>query len=139
VGLLAGASTVPEARRQGAQLALLEARLRYAFERGCDLAMMCARPRGCRESSREGLAAFGPPLDGAECFGGSNPGFPRPWRDSVARGYCSAGPSTGPGNPLLAAAVGRAGGAQDQLHRSPATGKAAARAKQNRSFRHLKE
>jgi GNAT superfamily N-acetyltransferase len=42
--LLAGASTVPEARRQGAQLALLEARLRFAAGRGCDLAMMGAAP-----------------------------------------------------------------------------------------------
>src|SRR5687767_12543670 len=40
VALLAGASTVPEERRQGAQLALLESRLRYAAEQGCDLAMM---------------------------------------------------------------------------------------------------
>ncbi len=44
VALLAGASTIPEARRQGAQLALLEARLRYAAEHGCDLAMMGALP-----------------------------------------------------------------------------------------------
>jgi hypothetical protein len=44
VALLAGASTVPEARRQGAQLALLEARLRHAAEQGCDLAMMGAAP-----------------------------------------------------------------------------------------------
>ncbi len=44
VALLAGASTIPEARRQGAQSALLEARLRYAVEQGCDLAMMCALP-----------------------------------------------------------------------------------------------
>jgi hypothetical protein len=44
VGLLAGASTVPEARRQGAQLALLEGRLRYAAERGCTIAMMVASP-----------------------------------------------------------------------------------------------
>ena len=40
--LLAGASTLPEARRQGAQFALLEARLRFAAEHGCDLAMMGA-------------------------------------------------------------------------------------------------
>jgi hypothetical protein len=46
VALLAGASTVPEARRQGAQLALLECRLRYAAEHDCDLAMMCAQPPG---------------------------------------------------------------------------------------------
>jgi|SRR5919205_257780 GNAT superfamily N-acetyltransferase len=44
VALLAGASTVPEARRRGAQLALLDARLSYARDRGCDLAMMCAQP-----------------------------------------------------------------------------------------------
>lgn len=42
--LLAGASTVPEARRRGAQRALLEARLRFAAEAGCDLAMMVALP-----------------------------------------------------------------------------------------------
>jgi GNAT superfamily N-acetyltransferase len=42
VALFAGASTVPEARRNGAQLALLDARLQYAAEQGCDLAMMCA-------------------------------------------------------------------------------------------------
>jgi GNAT superfamily N-acetyltransferase len=44
VALLAGASTVPEARRRGAQLALLDARLGFAAARGCDLAMMCAQP-----------------------------------------------------------------------------------------------
>lgn len=42
--LLAGASTIPEARKQGAQLALLDARLRYAAEKGCTIAMMCALP-----------------------------------------------------------------------------------------------
>ena len=44
VALLAGASTVPAARKQGAQRALLQARLRYAAEHGCDLAMMGAEP-----------------------------------------------------------------------------------------------
>jgi len=44
VALFAGASTIASARRRGAQLALLDARLRYAAERGCDLAMMCALP-----------------------------------------------------------------------------------------------
>jgi GNAT superfamily N-acetyltransferase len=44
IGLLAGASTVPEARRQGAQLALLEERLRYAASQGCTIAMMCTAP-----------------------------------------------------------------------------------------------
>jgi hypothetical protein len=42
--LLAGASTVPGARKQGAQLALLDARLRWAAEKGCTIAMMCAQP-----------------------------------------------------------------------------------------------
>lgn len=44
VALLAGASTIPTARRQGAQLALLEDRLRYAATEGCNVAMMVAQP-----------------------------------------------------------------------------------------------
>lgn len=44
VALLAGASTIPAARRQGAQLALLEDRLRYAATQGCTVAMMVAQP-----------------------------------------------------------------------------------------------
>lgn len=44
VAMLAGASTVPAARRQGAQLALLQARLRHAAEAGCELALMGAAP-----------------------------------------------------------------------------------------------
>lgn len=44
VALMAGASTVPEARKRGAQKALLDARLREAAARGCDLAMLCAQP-----------------------------------------------------------------------------------------------
>jgi hypothetical protein len=42
--ILAGASTVPEARRLGAQNALLSARLQYGIDRGCSLAIMCALP-----------------------------------------------------------------------------------------------
>ena len=42
VALLAGAATVPEARGRGLQAALLQERLKYAFEHGCDLAMMVA-------------------------------------------------------------------------------------------------
>ncbi len=41
---LAGASTVVEGRRMGAQMALLNSRLRFAIENGCKLAMMCAVP-----------------------------------------------------------------------------------------------
>jgi GNAT superfamily N-acetyltransferase len=57
VALLAGASTIPEGRRQGAQLALLESRLRYAAEHGCDLAMMCASPGSAsqRNAERQGF------------------------------------------------------------------------------------
>lgn len=44
VAILAGASTVFEGRRKGAQSALLDARLRFAAERGCRLAMMGASP-----------------------------------------------------------------------------------------------
>ncbi|MEZ5426240.1 MAG: GNAT family N-acetyltransferase [Pyrinomonadaceae bacterium] len=44
VALLAGASTIPEYRRRGAQLALLESRLRFSAESGCTLAMMCTAP-----------------------------------------------------------------------------------------------
>ncbi|HMO80805.1 MAG TPA: GNAT family N-acetyltransferase [Pyrinomonadaceae bacterium] len=39
--ILAGAATVPDSRRRGAQNALLAARLAFAAERGCRLAMMC--------------------------------------------------------------------------------------------------
>lgn len=44
VAMLAGASTIPTERRRGAQRALLAARLRFAVESGCDLAMMGAAP-----------------------------------------------------------------------------------------------
>lgn len=57
VALLAGASTVPEARRRGAQLALLDARLAYAAAHGCDIAMMCAQPGSAsqRNAERQGF------------------------------------------------------------------------------------
>lgn len=53
VALFAGASTVPEGRRQGAQLALLEERLRYAATHGCDIAMMCALPGSASQRNAE--------------------------------------------------------------------------------------
>jgi GNAT superfamily N-acetyltransferase len=55
--LLAGASTVPEGRRQGAQLALLDARLRYAAEQGCKIAMMGALPgsQSQRNAEKQGF------------------------------------------------------------------------------------
>ena len=57
VALLAGASTIPSERKQGAQKALLEARLRYAGEQGCDLAMMGAQPGSAsqRNAERQGF------------------------------------------------------------------------------------
>jgi GNAT superfamily N-acetyltransferase len=42
VALFAGAATVPEMRRRGLQAALLQERMHYAFDHGCDLAMMVA-------------------------------------------------------------------------------------------------
>jgi GNAT superfamily N-acetyltransferase len=57
VALLAGASTIPSARKQGAQKALLQARLRFAAEQGCDLAMMGAAPGSAsqRNAQRQGF------------------------------------------------------------------------------------
>lgn len=53
VALLAGASTVPEGRKQGAQLALLESRLRFAAEHGCDIAMIGAHPGSASQRNAE--------------------------------------------------------------------------------------
>jgi len=57
VALLAGASTIPEGRKQGAQLALLDSRLRYAAEHGCDVATMGALPGSAsqRNAERQGF------------------------------------------------------------------------------------
>ena len=53
VALLAGASTIPSGRRQGAQNALLDARLRHAAANGCDLAMMVAAPGSASQRNAE--------------------------------------------------------------------------------------
>ena len=53
VALFAGAATVPEMRRRGLQAALLQERLRYAFEHGCDLAMMVAEAGGDSQRNAE--------------------------------------------------------------------------------------
>lgn len=57
VALFAGAATVPEMRRRGLQSALLEARMRYAHEHGCDLAMMVAEAgsNSQRNAERQGF------------------------------------------------------------------------------------
>ncbi|HEV7242889.1 MAG TPA: GNAT family N-acetyltransferase [Thermoanaerobaculia bacterium] len=57
IALLAGASTIPSQRKQGAQKALLEARLRHAAEQGCDLATMGALPGSAsqRNAERQGF------------------------------------------------------------------------------------
>jgi GNAT superfamily N-acetyltransferase len=57
VALMAGASTIPSARKQGAQLALLEARLRFAAERRADLAMVVTAPGSAsqRNAERQGF------------------------------------------------------------------------------------
>jgi GNAT superfamily N-acetyltransferase len=57
VALFAGGATIPEMRRRGLQGALLEERMRYAFEHGCDLAMMVAEAGGesQRNAERKGF------------------------------------------------------------------------------------
>jgi GNAT superfamily N-acetyltransferase len=57
VALFGGASTVPALRRRGLQSALLEARMRYAFHHGYDLAMMVALPgsESQRNAERKGF------------------------------------------------------------------------------------
>jgi len=53
---LFGASTLPEFRRRGVQAALLAARLRWAQEQGCDLAVSIARPAS---ASQRNIERFG--------------------------------------------------------------------------------
>jgi len=53
VALLGGAATIPEMRRLGLQNALLNERLRYAFDNGCDLAMMVAEPGSSSQRNAE--------------------------------------------------------------------------------------
>ncbi len=57
VALFGGAATSPEFRRRGLQTALLHARLQYAFEHGCDLAMIVASPgsESQRNAERRGF------------------------------------------------------------------------------------
>jgi GNAT superfamily N-acetyltransferase len=57
VALFAGATTMPEMRRRGLQAALLQARLGYAFDHGCPLAMMVteAGSQSQRNAERKGF------------------------------------------------------------------------------------
>jgi GNAT superfamily N-acetyltransferase len=57
VALFSGSATVPELRRRGLQAALLEERMRYAFDCGCDLAMMVAEAgsNSQRNAERKGF------------------------------------------------------------------------------------
>ncbi len=53
VALLAGASTIAEWRGRGAQTALLAARLAYAADQGCDLAVVGAAPGSTSQVNAE--------------------------------------------------------------------------------------
>jgi len=57
VALFGGAATVPELRRRGLQAALLHARMMYAADHGCDLAMMVAEAgsNSQRNAERQGF------------------------------------------------------------------------------------
>jgi hypothetical protein len=57
VALFGGSATVPELRRRGLQTALLHERMRYAFDHGCDLAMMVTLPgsESQRNAERKGF------------------------------------------------------------------------------------
>ncbi|HWY71395.1 MAG TPA: hypothetical protein VNX88_22200 [Terriglobales bacterium] len=57
VALFAGASTVLEWRRRGAQRLLFESRCRFALDAGCDLAMVCTEPGSSsqRNAERQGF------------------------------------------------------------------------------------
>jgi GNAT superfamily N-acetyltransferase len=59
VALLAGASTIPEARRRGAQQALLQHRLAFAADRGVQVAMIVTQPGSAsqRNAERQGFRA----------------------------------------------------------------------------------
>lgn len=53
VALFGGAATVPELRCRGLQGALLQARMRYAAQRACDLAMMVAEAGSSSQRNAE--------------------------------------------------------------------------------------
>jgi GNAT superfamily N-acetyltransferase len=59
IAVLGGASTIPAFRRQGAQAALLQARLEYAADLGVELAMLVAGPGSSSQRNAE-RAGFRP-------------------------------------------------------------------------------
>jgi GNAT superfamily N-acetyltransferase len=57
VALFGGSATVPEMRRRGLQAALVEERVRYAFDAGCDIASIVTEPgsNSQRNAERNGF------------------------------------------------------------------------------------
>jgi len=57
VALFGGSATIPELRRRGLQTALLQHRMRFAYERGCDVAMIVSEPgsKSHRNAERSGF------------------------------------------------------------------------------------
>jgi GNAT superfamily N-acetyltransferase len=53
IALFGGATTIPEQRRRGLQSALFRARMRYAFEHGCDLASVTVEAGGNSQRNAE--------------------------------------------------------------------------------------
>jgi GNAT superfamily N-acetyltransferase len=53
VALFSGSATIPEMRRLGLQAALIRERMRYAFDHGCDLAVMVAEAAGNSQRNAE--------------------------------------------------------------------------------------
>jgi GNAT superfamily N-acetyltransferase len=53
VALFGGSTTVPELRRRGLHAALMDRRMQYAFEQGCDLAMMVAEAGSSSQRNAE--------------------------------------------------------------------------------------
>ncbi len=57
VALFGLSSTVPELRRRGLQGTLLDERMRYAADEGCDLAMMVAEARSGSQKNAQRMGS----------------------------------------------------------------------------------
>jgi GNAT superfamily N-acetyltransferase len=75
VALFGGSATIPELRRRGLQAALLRERMRYAFDLGCDLAMMVAEAGSGSQRNAE-RAGF------RVAYTRTKWRLPRPWRQA---------------------------------------------------------